>query len=157
MTATPDTAGPGTTGSETTARAVLGFGLALEPIGPDSVGFDLVWREGADGRALALVEGVDNLAQDLTVALLTPTGTDPFDVAFGFDGLRVLTLGTPPTLTEELVRLAVMRTLTADARIAEVVDVTLSPVGPDRRQRVTVQVETMLGEALELAMGEVEI
>jgi hypothetical protein len=143
--------------SGATARALLGHGLALEPIGPDSIGLDLVWREGPDGPALGVVEGVANLAQDLTVALLTPTGTDPFDVDFGFDGLRVLTLDTPPTLTQELIRLAVIRTLTADNRISEVLDVALDPIGPDRRQRVTVQVRTVLDETLQLALGEVEI
>lgn len=146
-----------TSGTEASARALLGHGLALTPIGPDSIGLDLAWRDGPDGPTLGVVEGTDNLAQDLTVALLTPTGTDPFDLGFGFDGLRILTLDTPPMLTEELVRLAVIRTLVADGRVSEVLDVTLSPVGPDRRQRVTAQVRTVLGEALRLALGEVEI
>ncbi|MEV1289104.1 hypothetical protein [Micromonospora sp. NPDC049679] len=140
-----------------TARAVLGHGLALTPIGPDSLGLDLRWRDGTAGAGIAIVDGVENLAQDLTVALLTPTGTDPFDLGFGFDGLRVLTLNTPPALTEELIRLSVIRTLTADARVREVLDVTLSPVGADRRQRVTAEVRTVLGEALRLVLGEVEI
>lgn len=139
-----------------TARALLGHGLALEPTGPGSLGLDLVWHDGPGGSVLATVQGVDNLAQDLTVALLTPTGTDPFNVGFGFDGLRVLTLDTPPALTQELIRLAVIRTLTADSRISEVLDVTLEPAGPDRRQRVTAQARTVLGDALQLTLGEVE-
>jgi hypothetical protein len=146
-----------TTPDATTARAVLGRGLALAPIDPDSVGLDLVWHDGPDGRDIMVVEGTDNLAQDLTVALLTPTGTDPFDVGFGFDGLRVLTLDMPPLLTEELVRLSVIRTLAADSRVREVLDVTLEPVGQDRRQRVTAAVRTVLGAAVALALGEMEI
>lgn len=140
-----------------TARAVLGHGLALVPIAPDSIGLDLVWRDGPDGAVLGVVEGVANLAQDLQVALLTPAGTDPFDIGFGFDGLRVLTLDVPGGLVEELVRLAVMRTLAADARIREVLDVRLQPVGPDRRLRVDAEVSTVLGEAMTVTMGEVEI
>ncbi len=143
--------------SGTTARAVLGHGLALASVAPDSIGVDLVWRDGPDGAALGTVEGVDNLAQDLRVALLTPTGTDPFDVGFGFDGLRVLTLDVPPGLVEELVRLAVMRTLAADSRIREVIDVRLHPVGADRRLRVDAEVSTVLGGAVTVTMGEVEI
>lgn len=141
----------------TTARALLGHGLALESIGRDSIGLDLEWRPGPNGPALGTVEGVANLAQDLRVALLTPTGTDPFDLRFGFDGLRVLTLDVPPGLVEELVRLAVMRTLAADARVREVLDVRLNPVGPDRRLQVDADIDTVLGETQTVTMGEVEI
>ncbi len=72
-------------------RRVLGHGIALAPVGAGGIGHDLVFTSGADGRDLAVVEGAENLAQCLAVALLTAPGTDPFHVDFGFDGLRVLT------------------------------------------------------------------
>lgn len=146
--------------SETTtesARSRLGHGLALRATSTDSMGLDLHWRESPNGFALTLVEGVDNLAQDLIVALLTPTGTDAFDLGFGFDGLRVLTLSTPGALTEELIRLAIIRTLSADTRVAEVNDVRLVPTGLDRRHRVEVDIRTVLDENVQLALTEVEI
>lgn len=142
-------------GSSEATRSALGHGLSLRATSTDALGLDLHWRAGPGGMALAVVDGVENLAQDLTVALLTPTTSDVFDTGFGFDGLRVLTLGTPSTLTEELVRLSVIRTLVADGRVAEVLDVTLVPVGADRRQRVEVTIRTVLDETVELALTEV--
>jgi hypothetical protein len=104
-----------------------------------------------------LVTGADNLAQDLAVALLTPLGSDPFDVGFGFDGLRVLSLAFGPQLRDELLRVAVVRTLLADARVADVVDVVLEPLDSARRQVVRATVRTVLGRDVPMNLGEVDL
>ena len=147
---------PATTSTAATQREVLGHGLALAPVSDGGTALDLVWRVGPDGRALGLVVGADNLAQDLAVALLTPLGSDPFDTAFGFDGFSVLALGVGAALAQELLRLSVVRTLIADGRVAEVTDVTVEPLGLDRRQVVRATVRTVLGQDLPMTLGEVQ-
>ena len=79
----------------TLTRAVLGRGLALVPVPGGEPALDLAWSAGP-----SLVEGADNLAQDLAVALLTPLGSDPFATGFvratvrtGLGGDVPLTLG----------------------------------------------------------------
>lgn len=134
-------------------RRVLGHGIALAPVGAGGIGHDLVFTRGRD---LALVEGAANLAQSLSVALLTAPGTDPFHVDFGFDGLRVLTQGLAPPMALELLRLSVLRTLAADSRVAEVVELTLTETAPgSRRWQVTAVLRTVLGNALHTVIGEV--
>ena len=139
-----------------TARAVLGHGLALIQVPGSGSSLDLAWVEGASGRGLGLVEGVDNLAQDLAVALLTPLGSDPFDTEFGFDGLDVLTLALGQGLREQLLRVSIIRTLLADPRVVEVPEVVLEPIGDARRQAVHAAVRTVLGADAPMTLGEVE-
>jgi hypothetical protein len=133
-------------------RAALGRGLALVAVPGAEPAVDLDWVHGPQ-----LVEGPDNLAQDLAVALLTPVGSDPFDVRFGFDGLRVLSLALGPLLRDELLRAAVVRTLLADARVADVVDVVLEPLDAGRRQVVRATVRTVLGTDVPMTLGEVDL
>ena len=136
----------------TLTRAVLGRGLALVPVPGGEPALDLAWSAGP-----SLVEGADNLAQDLAVALLTPLGSDPFATGFGFDGLRVLSLALGPLLRDELLRVAVVRTLLADSRVTDVVDVTLEPLDGARRQVVRATVRTVLGGDVPLTLGEVDL
>ncbi|KLL09615.1 MULTISPECIES: hypothetical protein [Protofrankia] len=149
VTAPPDSAH----GQAVLGRAVLGRGLALVPVPGGQPAVDLAW--GAGGPRL--VEGPDNLAQDLAVALLTPVGSDLFDTGFGFDGLRVLALALGPLLRDELLRVAVVRTLLADARVVDVVDVTLEPLDASRRQVVRATVRTVLGTDVPMTLGEVDL
>ncbi|MCM2422896.1 hypothetical protein [Streptomyces sp. RKAG293] len=137
-------------------RTVLGYGLALQPTGPDSIGHDLTFVDNGAGRDLALVSGADNLAQNLAVALLTAPGSDPFNVGFGFDGLSVLTQDLTPPMVQEMLRLSVLRTVTADSRVADVVDLTLTETAPgSRRWQVDASVRTVLGSVLDTTIGEV--
>ncbi|MET9894365.1 hypothetical protein ABZZ47_29925 [Streptomyces sp. NPDC006465] len=137
-------------------RRWLGHGVALRPTSPDGIGHDLVFAEGPDGRDLARVEGGENLAQDLAVALLTAPGTDPFHLRFGFDGLQVLTQGLTPPMALEMLRLSVLRTVAVDSRVAEVLDLTLTEMPPgSRRWQVDVVLRTVLGNVLQSTIGEV--
>ncbi|MFF0792254.1 hypothetical protein [Streptomyces spiralis] len=137
-------------------RRWLGHGIALTPTGPGGIGHDLAFTDGPRGRDLARVEGDENLAQDLAVALLTALGTDPFHLRFGFDGLQVLTQALTPPLVLEMLRLSVLRTVSADSRVAEVLDLTLTETSPgSRRWQVNVVLRTVLGDVLQSTIGEV--
>jgi hypothetical protein len=123
-------------------RRALGWSLACEPVAPSAdVGRDVVLRDRGDGRRdLALVEGPANLAQGLQIALTTGLGTDPFDIGFGFDGLRALAEETDPLLVRERVRVAVAQVLRRDPRVQRIVDVTLSTraESPDARRTLRI-------------------
>ncbi len=59
-------------------------------------------------------------------------------------------------MTLELLRLSVLRTLAADARVAEVVELTLTEeTQGSRRWQVTAVLRTVLGSALHTVIGEV--
>jgi len=143
--------------SPASARAVLGHGFALAAPAGQPAALDLVWQDGPQGGGPAWVEGVDNLAQDLAVALLTPLGSDPFNTGFGFEGLSVLTLDLGTALREQLLQVSIVRTLTADSRVAEVSDVVLEPLDLQRRQVVRVTVRTVLGQEVPMTLGEVDL
>jgi hypothetical protein len=135
----------------------FGMGLALQRVSIDDIGVDIVFRDGEAGRELAFVSGGDNLAQDLQIAMLTPTGTDQFNVRFGFDGLRVLTSGHEPWLAQELLRLSVMKTMAVDARVKQIIDVDIVRADPaTRRWRIEAEVETVLGDVRRATLGEVD-
>jgi hypothetical protein len=97
-------------------RRLLGRGLSLVKVG--DLGRDLTLT--ADGKDLALVDGVANLAQSLSVAVLTPLGSDVFDTAHGFDGLNALADETTPLLQRERVRVSMVQLLRRDARVGRV-------------------------------------
>jgi len=145
-------------------RRVLGWGaLAAEVLPGEDLGRDLVLTRNAAGRLdLALVEGMDSLAQSLTIALTTRLGDDVFNVDFGFDGLNALVEETNPILVRERVRIGVIRTITRDPRVGRIADVKLGSDGqleplPAGSRTLSVQVvfETLTGETLtvDLAKG----
>jgi hypothetical protein len=137
-------------------RRLLGRGLALVRVG--ALGRDLTLT--ADGADLALVDGVANLAQSLSVAVLTPLGGDPFDVEFGFDGLNALADETIPLLQRERVRVGLVTLLRKDARVGSIVDVKLidgrleqPTTGAARQLDVRVVFEAITGDPLTLTAG----
>lgn len=145
-------------------RRVLGWGVQAAEIFPgEDLGRDLVLTRNSNGRLdLALIEGMDNLAQSLTLALTTRLGDDVFNVEFGFDGLNALVEESNPILVRERVRIAVIRTLKRDPRVSRIVDVKLGDEGQleplpagSRTLNVRVVFETLTGETLtvELAKG----
>jgi phage baseplate assembly protein W len=137
-------------------RRLLGRGLALTRT--SDLGRDLVLR--ADGTDLEMVDGVDNLAQALSVAVLTPLGGDVFNLEFGFDGLNALVDETTPLLQRERVRISIVKLLRNDPRVARVVDVRLidsrldqPTTGAARLLDVRVVFEAVTGDALTLSAG----
>ena len=135
----------------------FGRGAALDPTEPDSLGIDIAFADGSAGRDVAFRAGAPNLAQDLRIALLTPTGSDVFNAAFGFDGLRVLTEGHSATMAAEMLRLAVLKTVALDPRIKRVLDLTIAETEPgSRRYRVDCQIQTRIGDIVRMTIGDVD-
>jgi hypothetical protein len=103
---------PATPALADASRPLFGYGLALDD-------GDLVLE---DGR-LRLVAGTANLVQALTLRVLTPFGSDRFDVTYGLDVRRTFTEPHGRRTTRELLRLDLVRTLGTDPRVAEIRDV----------------------------------
>jgi len=137
-------------------RRSLGRGLQLVPIG--DLGRDLTLT--ADGADLAMVDGVENLAQSLSVAVLTPLGADMFNTAFGFDGLNALVEESAAVMQRERVRVSIVQLLQKDARVRRIVDVRLvdsrldaPTTGAARELDVRVVFEVTSGDQLTLSDG----
>ena len=137
-------------------RRLLGRGLRLVRVG--ELGRDLALDPR--GRDLAMADGVDNLAQALAVAVLTPRGGDVFNTDFGFDGLNALAEETAPLMQRERVRVAMVQLLRRDARVGRVIDVKLidgrleqPTTGAARQLDVRVVFETVTGDPLTLTAG----
>jgi phage baseplate assembly protein W len=113
---------------------------------------DLVFSEGSFQQ----VSGLPNLAQALTIRVLTPLGSDPFNPTYGFDTRSVFTQGVGSHLAKELVKLNLVRTLSADPRVREVLDIQFQAVDLARRGwRVEVTLATAAGQTstLQLRLG----
>jgi hypothetical protein len=143
-------------------RRLLGWGLACREIMPGAdLGRDLELASGDGGRDLARVEGMDNLTQDLSIALTTLLGSDVFNTRLGFDGLNALVDETDPVLARERVRIGVIQVLRNDARVRRIVDVKLAggqlelPSAGSRQLDITVTFETVAAEQATLALGKV--
>jgi hypothetical protein len=101
---------------------LLNWGIATKPIYPGlDIGRDIEFV----GGDLAVVEGLDCLAQDLTIALTSGFGIDPFNVNFGFDGLNALAQETDPVLLRERVRISIIKVLKNEPRVRRILDVKL--------------------------------
>jgi len=137
-------------------RRSLGRGLQLIPVG--DLGRDLTMT--ADGADFAMVDGVENLAQSLSVAVLTPLGADMFNTAFGFDGLNALVEESAAVMQRERVRVSIVQLLQKDARVRRIVDVRLvdsrldaPTTGAARELDVRVVFEVTSGDQLTLSAG----
>lgn len=141
-------------------RRALGWGLRCDPVFPGvDVGRDLRLRRGPAGLDLATVEGVDCLAQDLSVALTTLLGSDVLNTTFGFDGLRAVAEETSPVLVQERLRVAVVSVLSRDPRVRRIVDVKFedsrleAPEPGNREIGVRVAFETLTDDRVTLDLG----
>lgn len=148
-------------------QRLLGTGIACDPIQPGfDVGRDLRLATGEGGIDLEAVEGMDNLVQSLEIALTTALGSDVFNTGFGFDGVNALVEETRPLLIRERVRIAAIKTLTADPRVKGIIDLKildgrLEPVagapaqqsGSARTLAVSVVFETIAGDQGTASLG----
>ncbi len=145
---------------------LLNWGIATRQPGPD-VGRDIEFA----GGDLAVVTGLDCLAQDLTIALTTGLGMDPFNVNFGFDGINDLMQETDPVLMRERVRISIIKVLNNEPRVRRILDVKLldgrlGPVSADmdsdidptgRTLDVRVAFETITGDQSVLDTAKVTL
>lgn len=80
-----------------------------------------------DGGRLAETDGLQNLAQSLTVLLATPRGTDIFDGRYGLDLISVLQRIDRPAntlnITKAEIHLKIVEALSRDPRVREVREV----------------------------------
>jgi hypothetical protein len=92
-------------------------------------GYSLAMQDGDlvfDGVELATVSGRDNLLQALQLRLLTPFGSDRFNVNYGVDFTATYTQPGPVATVKELIKLDVVRTLGTDPRVRDIQDVVFS-------------------------------
>jgi hypothetical protein len=98
---------------------------------------DLVLR----GGRLAELSGLANLAQALTLRILTPLGNDVFNTTYGLDTRSIFTGANGTQLTRDVISLNLVRTLGTDVRVREVREVRfLEPVDGTRRRSWPVEV-----------------
>jgi len=142
-------------------RKVLGSGLACAEIMPgQDIGRDLVMQSGPDGVGLSMVAGMDNLVQDLSIALTTALGSDIFNTGFGFDGLNAMMDGTSALLTRERIRISIIQVLRLDPRVRQVIDVKLDdgqldqPLAGSRELNVRVVFEAISGDQVAIDVGK---
>ncbi|WP_432828760.1 hypothetical protein [Dactylosporangium sp. CA-092794] len=83
------------------------------------------------GGRLQEVEGTANLTQALTLRVLTPFGSDPFNTGYGLNLKQVFTEPSGLRMVRELVKLNLVSTLGQDPRIREVRQVVFDD-DPDR-------------------------
>jgi hypothetical protein len=73
-----------------------------------------------DGGRLREVEDVANLTQALTLRVLTPYGSDPFNTGYGLDVTQAFTEPNGIQLVRELLKLNLVRTLGTDPRVRDI-------------------------------------
>ncbi|MEJ8560059.1 hypothetical protein QTO30_01575 [Yoonia sp. GPGPB17] len=136
-------------------RRAFGRGIGLKPIDPEGdIGLDLDFSgpvaEGAP-RDLRMIEGIDVLLQDLSVALTTGLGTDPLNTTFGSGAFQALADQSDPFMRREAVKVAVVSVLKADPRVRRILEVQVDddPAAPGQRQtelNLKVMFDTILDE-----------
>lgn len=133
---------------------------------PEPLGYSLLLDDGdlvVRGTGLAEVHGLANLVQALTLRLLTPFGTDRCDHRYGLSAGPAFAHPGGTAALKDLLRLEIVRTLAADPRVHEVVDVTYAETEPaepgasrPRVLSVRVLVEAIDGRTTALT-AEVEV
>lgn len=105
-------------------RRLLKWGVEIVTIYDSALQYgDIAFVEGPNGRDLKLTEGVNNLNQQITSALVTALGADPLNINYGFGGFDAIANERNPILLREQLRFAVLGVLQADPRIVKVLRV----------------------------------
>ncbi|MFC3077452.1 hypothetical protein ACFODL_05050 [Phenylobacterium terrae] len=153
------------TARELIERRTLGWGLRVEPLGgADYTRVDIALAAGET----PLVAGRAALIQDLRLAFCTGRGTDPLNLAFGFDGARLIAEEEDRALLRERLRAAAAIVVDADPRVSRVVDVQVGAdpalaARPDatagdlvRERWITVTFDTLTGERVSVDLGSLD-
>jgi phage baseplate assembly protein W len=84
-------------------------------------GGDLVVAQGSDGSLdFAMIAGKEELAQGIEVVVGTNLGSDIFNQGFGFDLINTLAQSRPTNQMRELVRLCVVKALSQEPRVRQI-------------------------------------
>lgn len=92
----------------------------------DQFGYSLLLDEGdivLENGTLQLIQGKRNLLQALNLRVLTPFGSDIFNVTYGLDVQEAFTQPLGIQMVKELIKLNLVRTLGTDPRVQEIRDV----------------------------------
>lgn len=109
-------------------RRMLNWCVAITPIFDGAAQYgDITFTDTPNGRDLSLSSGLDNLDQQLTVALVTALGADPLNTNHGFGGYQAIAEESNPVLRREKLRFSILAVLQADPRILEVTRVLIGP------------------------------
>jgi phage baseplate assembly protein W len=85
---------------------------------------DFVIAPGADGVPdLAMIAGKEELVQGVQILVGTNLGSDIFNVAFGFDLINTMALPRPMPQMRELIRLCVVKALSQEPRVRQILAV----------------------------------
>jgi hypothetical protein len=99
------------------------FGHSLALVDGDIVLDD----DAASGvRRLRVIANRPNLLQALQLRILTPFGSDPFNVTYGLDVRQAFTQPGSVRMVKELIKLNLVRTLGTDKRVRDVREVLFS-------------------------------
>jgi hypothetical protein len=80
---------------------------------------DLV-LDGTGGLAPVVIAGVPNALQAMGLRLLTPFGTDPFNVTYGLDVRAIFVEPNDVRAVKQLIKLSLVQTLATDPRVKDV-------------------------------------
>jgi hypothetical protein len=80
---------------------------------------DLVLQNGD----LALISGLDNFAQAVSVIVGTPFGSDQVNVNYGLDVASIFTLANTVSSIKHVIRLNLAKSLAIDDRLREINDI----------------------------------
>jgi hypothetical protein len=121
----------------------LGTGLRVD-------GGDIVVR----GGQLALVSGTANLAQALELRVLTPLGSDRYDVRYGLDIAGIFASTGVAGEVGDLIRLNLVRTIGSEPRVQDIRDIRVEPLDDTGRRawRAEVSIVTAGGSAADLTV-----
>jgi hypothetical protein len=98
-------------------------GTAPDPYGRSLalVDGDLVIERDASGHLTSReVAGKQNLIQALELRVLTPFGSDRFNITYGLDASQIFSAANGLQMTKDLIRLNLVRTLGTDKRVRDV-------------------------------------
>ncbi len=148
------------TESQNLKKKIYGWGAECELVDSKSdIGRDicLANRSGGSGLDFKTIEGFENLAQALSIALTTALGADIFNNKYGYDGLNALAQESNPILVRERMRIAVVKLLLKDYRVRRIVDVKMEEDSNEEIKRtfiIKVQFETITLEQVTLDLGK---
>jgi hypothetical protein len=104
------------------------FGITLKMDDGDLV------LTGSPALAPVVISGVPGALQSLVLKVLTPFGTDPFNVTYGFDVRPVFVEPNDPRAVRQLVRMSLVQSLGTDPRVRDVREI-LFKDDPEYRER----------------------
>lgn len=108
--------------------ATSAFGLSLKMDDGDLV------LDGAATLAPVVITGVPAALQALVLRVLTPFGTDPFNITYGFDIRQAFIEPNDNRAVRQVIRMSLVQALATDPRVRDVVQI-LFKDDPEYRDR----------------------